>query len=475
MTEKLKPAYPENGWLPLLSAYPQSTLSTDQDNEVPQFTMSDIMSYFVTRCLEDSLPSGDFKSISKSSENLFRCGHVQNIQVSKLDDSVYVKSQCLLEMRKDQVYCVRMRLSKSLDILNAECGCPAGCGPCASCKHIGALSYALADFFRILTAQEVSTCTDRLQQWNHPRGRKVDRIPVDKLGDRRRELLPSKIRDKGSKMIYDPRPPHLRTADSLALENLRCELLRIDKPCALLNVIVPSPEKIALDHNYCAKPGSGNVLKESDRITFCDPDVFSKVFPTKTVTAEDIIEKLSIGNEQQKDLEERTRAQSSNDVWFAERQNRITGSKCGRILQQKKKTTALLQSTIYSKPFTHVPKAIQWGKDKEEIACKQYERYMQSNGHVGLQTRKAGFVVDVENCWLGASPDAWVSDPSVDSEGIAEFKCPYSMADKTPEEMCNYKSSCLVSASGIPSLKRDHPYFHQVQLQLYVTRSLVKW
>ena len=165
-------------------------------------------------------------------------------------------------------------------------------------------------------------------------------------------------------------------------------------------------------------------------------------------------------------MEERTRAQSSNDVWFAERQNRITGSKCRRILQQKKKTTALLQSTIYSKPFTHVPKAIQWGKDKEEIACKQYERYMQSNGHVGLQTRKAGFVVDVENCWLGASPDAWVSDPSVDSEGIAEFKYPYSMADKTPEEMCNYKSSCLVSVSGIPSLKRDHPYFHQVQLQL---------
>ena len=160
-----------------------------------------------------------------------------------------------------------MRLSKSLDIVNAECGCPAGCGPCASCKHIGALSYALADFFRILTAQEVSTCTDRLQQWNQPRGRKVNPIPVDKLGDRRRELFPSKIRDKGSKMVYDPRPPHLRTADSSALENLRCELLCIDKPCALLNVIVPSPEKIALDHNYCAKPGSGNVLKESDGIT----------------------------------------------------------------------------------------------------------------------------------------------------------------------------------------------------------------
>ena len=35
----------------------------------------------------------------------------------------------------------------------------------AACKHIGALSYALADFFRIKDAPESLTCTDQLQQW----------------------------------------------------------------------------------------------------------------------------------------------------------------------------------------------------------------------------------------------------------------------------------------------------------------------
>ena len=55
---------------------------------------------------------------------------------------------------------------------------------------------------------------------------------------------------------------------------------------------------------------------------------------------------------------------------------------------------------------------------------------MQGNGHPGLLTMKAGVVVNVTNCWLGASPDDWVKDPSNDSEDIAEFKCPYSMADK---------------------------------------------
>ena len=39
--------------------------------------------------------------------------------------------------------------------------------------------------------------------------------------------------------------------------------------------------------------------------------------------------------------------------------------------------------------------------------------------------------------WLGASPDAWVTDPSVpDKQGIAEFKYPYSKAFVHPQEAC---------------------------------------
>ena len=80
---------------------------------------------------------------------------------------------------------------------------------------------------------------------------------------------------------------------------------------------------------------------------------------------------------------------------------------------------------------------------------------MHSNGHVDLHTKKEGFVVDNKKCWLGVSPDAWVSDPLVDcnSDGIAEFKCPYTMANKTPKEMCNTKSFYLHFVNGIPRLK----------------------
>ena len=91
-----------------------------------------------------------------------------------------------------------------------------------------------------------------------------------------------------------------------------------------------------------------------------------------------------------------------------------------------------------------------------------------------IHTKKAGFIVDDEKCWLGASPDAWVCDSSVDCncDGIAEFKYPYTMADKSPEELCTEKSFYLCFVKHIPCFKRDHSYYHQVQLQLYVTRFM---
>ena len=116
--------------------------------------------------------------------------------------------------------------SSSSDIIAAECGWAAGHRPNGSCKHIGALSYALADFIRFRTSPEYQTCTDKLQLWNHPHACKVDPIPVDQLGDRHRELsvVPLKIRAKGSQMIYDPRPLSPREVDSQAIEKLRCDL-----------------------------------------------------------------------------------------------------------------------------------------------------------------------------------------------------------------------------------------------------------
>ena len=95
--------------MPLISAFSSQDDPSTANYHLPhQFTMSNIMSYFVTRCLKDSLPAGDFKSISiPATDHDNVCG--------------FIKSKCLPEMKNDWVYCVHMCLSKtSYDILNAE-------------------------------------------------------------------------------------------------------------------------------------------------------------------------------------------------------------------------------------------------------------------------------------------------------------------------------------------------------------------
>ena len=60
---------------------------------------------------------------------------------------------------------------------------------------------------------------------------------------------------------------------------------------------------------------------------FCDPEVIPRVFNIKVLTAEDIFRKPFITKAEQKYIEKKTRDQSNNAMWFAKRQNRITGSK----------------------------------------------------------------------------------------------------------------------------------------------------
>ena len=85
-------------------------------------------------------------------------------------------------MRKDCFYKVTICLSFDLfDITGAECGCPAGKGPNATCKHIGGLCYPYKEFSCIKKNPEYHTSTDKLQQWNKPRPRKLPGLPVAQL------------------------------------------------------------------------------------------------------------------------------------------------------------------------------------------------------------------------------------------------------------------------------------------------------
>lgn len=63
---------------------------------------------------------------------------------------------------------------------------------------------------------------------------------------------------------------------------------------------------------------------------------------------------------------------------------------------------------------------------------------MKNNGHDGIKVSPAGFVIHLTKEWLGASPDGWVLYPlSSPQNGMIEINCPYSMANKTFEQISN--------------------------------------
>jgi hypothetical protein len=62
--------------------------------------------------------ASDIKSLNKSAENLFHCGHVQNIEFVKAHNFTYIKAKCLPEMRKDRMYMLKLVLkSEELEIV----------------------------------------------------------------------------------------------------------------------------------------------------------------------------------------------------------------------------------------------------------------------------------------------------------------------------------------------------------------------
>ena len=462
-TSNSLPVLPTDGWEDIKQA----------SNLGLRFNNAQIITYFVTRTADDGLPVGDFKSINDSALNLYVCGHVQEIQVCHdANSNLCIRAKCLPEMRKDRMYLIEVTLDDSSHhILSARCGCAAGRGPKASCKHIAALCYALEEFSKVSTLPELITCTDKLQSWNQPRPRKLKAVPVDSLRQRQQELKPPKKQSLTTRVAseFDPRPKSMRVDDPKACEELRCRLLALNKPCAFLHILVPDTDKVFHDHNYAQRPC--DTTPQTEYVPIITP---SSIVDTKRIlTLEEIDQakhRFLVSAARRQQVEEHTRDQSLVREWHDIRAMRITSSICGRILVQKRKTVALLMYSLYPKPLLEpLPPPIAWGRKHEATACTSYKKLMLSRGHNGLCTYPCGFIIHPSKGWLGASPDAKVVDSSFAlPNGIAEFKCPFAKRDKSPQECCEDPSFYCSWENGHLHLKQDHPYYHQVQLQLYV-------
>ena len=91
--------------------------------------------------------------------------------------------------------------------------------------------------------------------------------------------------------------------------------------------------------------------------------------------------------------------------------------------------------------------------------------------HDSLSVSQAGFYIDVDMPFIGASPNGLV-ECSCCGKGLLEIKCSYCIKEKLlDEEFSGFcMSKFMFKHRDKWSLKEDHPYFYQVQTQVHVCR-----
>ena len=121
---------------------------------------------------------------------------------------------------------------------------------------MGVLCYVLANFCRCGQLPDFVTSTEKLQQWNRPRPKKLETIPVTELGARRQVILKKVKTQRPIPTLCDPRPFSMRETV------LRLDLLTYNHQCAMLQLLVPPISKVEHDHTYarssCHEPRSGS-------------------------------------------------------------------------------------------------------------------------------------------------------------------------------------------------------------------------
>ena len=339
------------------------------------------------------------------------------------------------------------------------------CRESASCTHISGLLHALVstshapfDPVHISQTDDEDTplpITSFACQWKAPRKRKEADAKISDVTFEKHVYGRTKKHNTLPIHDFDPRPQETRGTLSSRLPKF---LEKVKGQGLGISMIADASTQV-WSHQ------TANLTTSSD-------------LPSKQALQERVsvfVQSLHMSAEKIRAIERDTKDQHLSTQWYSVRRYRLTASKFGEVLHRRSGTPpdALVLRIIEPKQFSTT--ATEWGKRQESVALEQYERHQRSLGHLQITVCKAGFVICEEQPFLGATPDAYVHDPSISEPyGVIEIKCPYKYRDMSPEDACLQPDFCATlesQADGTKNvrLKHSHHYFAQIQGQMAIT------
>ena len=198
--------------------------------------------------------------------------------------------------------------------------------------------------------------------------------------------------------VFDPRPLRYRDPDYEALAQLRSELAHMATPCCFLHLLGPATDLVAsVCHDHSThEPVSHQIVLCLSTLSGSENII---QLPVKE-EMERFKQEMTLSQDQIKEVERNTRAQSDNPIWFEKRRHRITASVCGKILQRPTRTTA----RAILKAFWVFTCTNFVGKETGKSARKRYEEVKQLKNCT--DQRLCGLYVHPYHGWLAATPDA---------------------------------------------------------------------
>ncbi|KAL3996356.1 hypothetical protein ACER0C_009012 [Sarotherodon galilaeus] len=172
--------------------------------------------------------------------------------------------------------------------------------------------------------------------------------------------------------------------------------------------------------------------------------------------------------------------------WFRWRAGRITASVMHVVFATSLETAA--QSVVNRVCYPEKSMCIvqtRWGVEHKEDARKAYTEKIAALHH-NLQVRLCGFTVNTRFPELGASPDGLTMCECCGKGVLGDIgcippKCPFKYRTDSIKKALDVqdKDICLELAANGLHLKRTHPYYSQVQTQIFVTSAkhcgLIVW
>lgn len=321
-------------------------------------------------------------------------------------------------------------LGKDGDIKAAECTCPRGK---AKCHHMAAL---------LICCHHNISVTDTPCQWS----------------------VPTEDRNSGIKTIEEMYPLPEKYEDYICTT-----INNTDEMKSTVYKKLSESEKqhsVGLTWLLSPEPSMQNSLPHELKTIFNSQD-FLQAENKRTF----LEEKAKIDEESKLFISKITLGQIMSKEWNVLRQDRLTASNFGKVLnacKRNKYPPSLFQQICGEYNLDGV-KSVMWGRDNEDSAKSCFTQHMHKEiKSTGLWLHESGV--------LGASPDGFVDG----EKAIVEIKCPYTKRNSNQSDILSDKKYIIyLNENNCCVINKTHEYYHQIQGTLYISNCnlcyLVIW